>query len=92
MDIEEMLARLGRAKAIIESISVAGKRNWQALLLVTGDIEFVAAALNAGPAGQVPGVPGSPPGAGLDPSVQDPPAELPPEDLEKQNKEKEEET
>lgn len=45
MDHEEIIARLRRAKSIINSISVAGKQNWQALLLATGDLEAVENAL-----------------------------------------------
>ena len=45
MGIEEILARLRRAKAIINNISVAGKQNWQALLVATGDLEAVENAL-----------------------------------------------
>lgn len=45
MDHEEIIARLRRAKAIINSISVAGKQNWQALLVATGDLEAVENAL-----------------------------------------------
>lgn len=53
MDREEMMARLRRAKSIVNNISVAGKNNWQALLLVTADLEAVEEALAAvGPADQ----------------------------------------
>ena len=45
MGIEEIRARLRRAKAIINNISVAGKQNWQALLVATGDLEAVENAL-----------------------------------------------
>lgn len=45
MGIEEILARLRRAKAIINNISVAGQQNWRALLVATGDIEAVENAL-----------------------------------------------
>lgn len=41
MDHEEIQARLRRAKAIINNISVAGKQNWQALLLAVADMEAV---------------------------------------------------
>lgn len=47
MDREEMMARLRRAKSIVNNISVAGKNNWQALLLVTADLEAVEEALAA---------------------------------------------
>lgn len=47
MDYEEILARLRRAKAIINSISVAGKENWRALLLATEDLDAVDRAVAA---------------------------------------------
>ena len=47
MDREEMVARLRRAKSIVNNIAVAGKNNWQALLLVTADLEAVEEALAA---------------------------------------------
>ena len=47
MDREEQIARLRRAKSIVNNISVAGKNNWQALLLVTADLEAVEEALAA---------------------------------------------
>ena len=47
MDHEEIIARLRRAKSIINSIPVAGKQNWQALLVATGDIEAVEQAVAA---------------------------------------------
>ena len=47
MDHEEIIARLRRAKSIINSISVAGKQNWQALLLVTEDLDAVDRAVAA---------------------------------------------
>ena len=47
MDHEEIIARLRRAKSIINGISVAGKQNWQALLVATGDIEAVEQAVAA---------------------------------------------
>ena len=47
MDREEMMARLRRAKSIVNNIAVAGKNNWQALLLVTADLEAVEEALAA---------------------------------------------
>ena len=53
MDREEQIARLRRAKSIVNNIAVAGKNNWQALLLVTADLEAVEEALAAvGPADQ----------------------------------------
>lgn len=45
MDRDEKIARLRRAKSIVNSIAVAGKNNWQALLLVTADLEAVEEAL-----------------------------------------------
>ena len=47
MDREEMVARLRRANSLVNNISVAGKNNWQALLLVTADLEAVEEALAA---------------------------------------------
>lgn len=47
MDYKEILARLRRAKAIINSISVAGQQNWRALLLVTEDLDAVDRAVAA---------------------------------------------
>ena len=47
MDREEQIARLRRAKSIVNNIAVAGKNNWQALLLVTADLEAVEEALAA---------------------------------------------
>lgn len=47
MDYKEILARLRRAKAIINNISVAGKQNWQALLLATEDLDAVDRAVAA---------------------------------------------
>ena len=75
MDHEQIIARLRRAKAIINNISVAGQQNWRALLVATGDIEAVeqAVAEAFAPAEQGPGVPGSANGTS--------PAELPPDEL-----------
>lgn len=47
MEREEILPRLRRARAVINSIAVAGKQNWQALLLATADLEEVETALAA---------------------------------------------
>lgn len=47
MDYEEILARLRRAKAIINNISVAGQQNWRALLVATGDLDEVERAVAA---------------------------------------------
>ena len=47
MGKEEILARLRRAKAIINNISVAGQQNWRALLVATGDLDEVERAVAA---------------------------------------------
>ena len=52
MDREEMVGRLRRAKSIVNNIAVAGKNNWQALLLVTADLEAVEETLAAEPAAE----------------------------------------
>lgn len=52
MDRDEKIARLCRAKSIVNSIAVAGKNNWQALLLVTADLEAVEEALANEPAAE----------------------------------------
>lgn len=55
MDREEMMARLRRAKSIVNNIAVAGKNNWQALLLVTADLEAVEETLACGQVGEFAG-------------------------------------
>ena len=49
MDRDEKIARLRRAKSIVNNIAVAGKNTWQALLLATADLEAVEEALTNEP-------------------------------------------